>query len=158
MISRSDMRKLLWRWGACGQYIKCKQREVNMYTERQAGAVESAIRAKAISGMPKGTAVADPTQKAALKLYELAAAYEQRMTEIEQDIQERIQFERTIDECVDKLRPDQQRILDLRYKRRNTWAYIGERMWFSVNHAKKLEALAIDRVRKSMPIIKDDTF
>jgi DNA-directed RNA polymerase specialized sigma subunit len=143
MISRSDMRKLLWRWGACGQYIKCKQRDVNMYTERQAGAVESAIRANAISDMPRGTGISDPTQRAAIKLYELAAAYEQRITEIEQDIQERIQFERTIDECVDKLRPDQQRILDLRYKRRNTWAYIGRVMKMHQDHAKKLERDAV---------------
>ena len=142
MTNRSDIRRLLWRWGRVAESCKAKQRELEEFQNILKSCTD--LSASVIDGMPHGTNTTDPTQRAAIKLAGIAEEYEQIIEIIRREISEELRFKYSMDKAVSELPAEQQRIIELRYKRGHRWTYISLKLCFSEHHVQKLENKAVN--------------
>lgn len=102
----------LWAWGSALDDCKRKQREIQRLLE-QAETADGVLRAQALTAMPKGSDVTDPTAKAAVVRDEALRRVGQLMDEINTIMAGRADM----DAQVEQLEPHLKRLLYLRYVR-----------------------------------------
>ena len=146
---RAAIRRVLMRWGAATQLCRRKQEEIAKYR----GLIDATygLHAQQYTGMPRSGTVSDPTAMTAEHAEKLREAYKCRIADISEDIAELMDFCAAIDSILLDLPPDQQRILDLRYRRFNSvrkppWVRVGVLAGVSEEHARRLERCAIDKL------------
>ena len=146
---RAAIRRLLKRWGAATQLCKSKQEEIAQYQ----GLIDATydLHPQQYTGMPHGNNISNPTALTAERAEELRNAYRRRIDDIMDDIAELMDFCAAIDCIIVDLPPDQQRVIDLRYRRMNSarkspWARVGVLAGVSEEHARRLERCAIDKL------------
>ena len=148
MTNRSDIRRLLWRWGRVAESCKAKQRELEEFQNILKSCTD--LSASVIDGMPHGTNTTDPTQRAAIKLAGIAEEYEQIIEIIRREISEELRFKYSMDKAVSELPAEQQRVLELRYKAGHKWVYIGLKMSYSERAVRNLDEKAIKELGKQI--------
>lgn len=153
---RAAIRRLLKRWGAATQLCKSKQEEIAQYQ----GLIDATydLHPQQYTGMPYGNNVSNPTALTAERAEKLRNAYRRRIDDIMDDIAELMDFCTAIDCIIVDLPPDQQRVIDLRYRRMNSarkspWVRVGALAGVSEDHARFLERSAIDEIGKQIKII-----
>lgn len=154
---RAAVRRVLMRWGAATQLCRRKQEEIAKYR----GLIDATygLHAQQYTGMPRSGTVSDPTAMAAEHAEKLREAYKSRIADISEDIAELMDFCAAIDSILLDLPPDQQRILDLRYRRFNSvrkppWVRVGVLAGVSEDWARELERKAIDILCNAMDFKK----
>lgn len=150
---RKPVRRLLWRWGRVMEYCAARQREIEGFQEIARAARD--LPPVRLTGMPGSKAPGDPTARLAFRAEELAMRYDVTINKLIADCDRELAFKAAMDAVISDLPGEQQHILDLKYKQGWNWDYIALKMCFSVQHAKRLEAVAVDKIGES---IKVDTF
>lgn len=146
--TRQETRRLLWHWGRLEEYCREQQKEIDAYNELVAR--NTGVAAAVLSGMPHGSEITNPTQRAALELMQLAEAYADTVEITKQSLQRELRLKRCIDEMLAELSEVQREIIRLRYKGGNNWVFIGIKMNLNEIWVKKLEARAIDKISKKI--------
>lgn len=152
---RAAVRRVLMRWGAATQLCRRKQEEIAEYR----GLIDATygLHAQQYTGMPRSGTVSNPTAMTAEHAEKLREAYKRRIADISEDIAELMDFCAAIDSILLDLPPDQQRILDLRYRRFNSarkspWVRVGALVGMSEDYARSIERSAIDAIGKQIKI------
>ena len=152
---RAAIRRLLKRWGSATQLCKSKQEEIAQYQ----GLIDATydLHPQQYTGMPHGNNTSNPTALTAERAEKLRNAYRRRIDDIMDDIAELMDFCTAIDCIIVDLPPDQQRVIDLRYRRMNSarkspWVRVGALAGVSEDHARCLERTAIDAIEKQIKI------
>lgn len=141
---RARIRRLLWRWGRVMEYCAARQREIEGFKDIARAARDlPPIR---ITGLPGSKQPGDPTARMAARANELAERYDGTINKLIADCDRELAFMRAMDDLINRLPGEQQRILDLRYKQGWNWDYIALKTCFSVQHTKYLEAAAVDEI------------
>lgn len=149
---RKPIRRLLWRWGRVVEYCAARQREIEGFQEMANAARD--LQPRKLTGMPSDKKRGDPTVLLAIRAEELASRYDATINRLMADCDRELAFKAAMDNLIDRLPGEHQKILDLRYKQGCNWAFIAFKMCFSEIHVKRLEAEAIDRIE---PDIEVDT-
>lgn len=155
MADRKAIRRLLWRWGRVLDYCAARQREI-------AGFLELIDEAAEMGPPPAGGAAGrsgpgDPTGRAAVRMEELIRRYRGEVARLMAACDREMAFMAAMDAVIDNLPGEQRRVLELRYKQGARWEYIALKMCFSVQHIKRLEAIAVDEIGENISIRKDET-
>lgn len=152
---RAAIRRLLKRWGSATQLCRSKQEEIAQYQ----GLIDATydLHPQQYTGMPHGNNISNPTALTAERAEKLRDAYKRRIADIAEDIAELMDFCAAIDSILLDFPPDQQRILDLRYRRFNSvrkppWVRVGVLAGVSEEHARRLERCAIDKLIECVEI------
>lgn len=146
---RAAIRRLLKRWGSATQLCRSKQEGIAKYQELIDATYD--LHPQQYTGMPHGNNISNPTALTAEHAEKLRDKYKSRIADIAEDIAELMDFCAAIDSILLDLPPDQQRILDLRYRRFNSvrkppWVRVGVLAGVSEEHARRLERCAIDKL------------
>lgn len=155
MTDRKAIRRLLWRWGRVLEYCAARQREI-------AGFLALIDEAAEMGPPPAGGAAGrsgpgDPTGRTAVRMEELIRRYRGEVARLMAACDREMAFMAAMDAVIDELPGEQRRVLELRYKQGARWEYIALKMCFSVQHIKRLEAIAVDEIGKNISIRKDET-
>ena len=155
MTDRKAIRRLLWRWGRVLDYCAARQREI-------AGFLMLIDEAAEMGPPPAGGAAGrsgpgDPTGRAAVRMEELIRRYRVEVARLMAACDREMAFMAAMDAVIDELPGEQRRVLELRYKQGARWEYIALKMCFSVQHIKRLEAIAVDEIGENISIRKDET-
>ena len=155
MTDRKSIRRLLWRWGRVLEYCAARQREI-------AGFLALIDEAAEMGPPPAGGAAGrsgpgDPTGRAAVRMEELIRRYRVEVARLMSACDREMAFMAAMDAVIDELPGEQRRVLELRYKQGARWEYIALKMCFSVQHIKRLEAIAVDEIGENISIRKDET-
>lgn len=155
MTDRKAIRRLLWRWGRVLDYCAARQREI-------AGFLVLIDEAAEMGPPPAGGAAGrsgpgDPTGRAAVRMEELIRRYRGEVARLMAACDREMAFMAAMDAVIDELPGEQRRVLELRYKQGARWEYIALKMCFSVQHIKRLEAIAVDEIGENISIRKDET-
>ena len=150
---RNRVRGQLRRWGRTADVCKRKQAEIVEYTGLIAAA-EDMLGAQLLTGMPRGTDIGDPTANAAQRASTLRKAYQQRIDELHADICMILDFARCVDDIVDELLPEQQEVIDRRYKKRWSWDKMAIRLNMSCRQLQRIEERAVARLSDFMDFEK----
>lgn len=152
---RAAVRRLLKRWGAAAQMCRRKQEEIAEYN----GLIDATygLHAQQYSGMPHGGEVSNPTAMTAEQADKLREAYQRRIADIADDIAELMDFCAAIDGLLLDLPEDQQRVIDLRYRRfnntqHNLWVRVARLAGMSEDNARLLERKAVDTLSKEIDV------
>ncbi len=152
---RAAVRRLLKRWGAATQMCRRKQEEIAEYN----GLIDATygLHAQQYSGMPHGGEVSNPTAMTAEQADKLREAYQRRIADIADDIAELMDFCAAIDGLLLDLPEDQQRVIDLRYRRfnntqHNLWVRVARLAGMSEDNARLLERKAVDTLSKEIDV------
>lgn len=152
---RAAVRRLLKRWGAATQRCRRKQEEIAEYN----GLIDATygLHAQQYSGMPHGGEVSNPTAMTAERADKLREAYQRRIADIADDIAELMDFCAAIDGLLLDLPEDQQRVIDLRYRRfnntqHNLWVRVARLAGMSEDNARLLERKAVDTLSKEIDV------
>lgn len=152
---RAAIRRLLKRWGSATQLCKSKQEEIAQYQ----GLIDATydLHPQQYTGMPHGNNISNPTALTAERAEKLRNAYRRRIDDIMDDIAELMDFCTAIDCIIVDLPPDQQRVIDLRYRRLNSackspWVRVGALAGMSEDYARSIERSAIDAIGKQIKI------
>lgn len=153
--TRAAIRRLLKRWGRTAQMCKGKQEEIERYNcliDATYG-----LHAQQYSGMPHGGEVSNPTAMTAEQADKLREAYKGRIADIVEDIVELTEFCAAIDSLLLDLPEDQQRVIELRYKRfnstrHNPWVRVARFANMSEATAKRAERNAVDTLSKEIDV------
>ncbi|PWM62177.1 MAG: hypothetical protein DBX63_06635 [Clostridia bacterium] len=153
--TRAAIRRLLKRWGAAAQMCRRKQEEIAEYN----GLIDATygLHAQQYSGMPHGGEVSNPTAMTAEQADKLREAYQRRIADIADDIAELMDFCAAIDGLLLDLPEDQQRVIDLRYRRfnntqHNLWVRVARLAGMSEDNARLLERKAVDTLSKEIDV------
>lgn len=153
--TRAAIRRLLKRWGAAAQMCRRKQEEIAEYN----GLIDATygLHAQQYSGMPHGGEVSNPTAMTAEQADKLREAYQRRIADIADDIAELMDFCAAIDGLLLDLPEDQQRVIDLRYRRfnntqHNLWVRVARSAGMSEDNARLLERKAVDTLSKEIDV------
>ena len=153
--TRAAIRRLLKRWGAAAQMCRRKQGEIAEYN----GLIDATygLHAQQYSGMPHGGEVSNPTAMTAEQADKLREAYQRRIADIADDIAELMDFCAAIDGLLLDLPEDQQRVIDLRYRRfnntqHNLWVRVARLAGMSEDNARLLERKAVDTLSKEIDV------
>lgn len=153
--TRAAIRRLLKRWGAAAQMCRRKQEEIAEYN----GLIDATygLHAQQYSGMPHGGEVSNPTAMTAEQADRLREAYQRRIADIADDIAELMDFCAAIDGLLLDLPEDQQRVIDLRYRRfnntqHNLWVCVARLAGMSEDNARLLERKAVDTLSKEIDV------
>lgn len=150
-ISREDaekLRRLLWRWGNTPYFVQRKEREIKQFQEAINDAYET-LQAQRITDMPRGSGAAQSSVERAVEAAQHRRdQYEQCVETIGQEIDQSIALKLAIDEGFSTLEPDEQRVLQLRYIDSHRWEYIGLKMNFNDQHARRIERRALDKLAR----------
>lgn len=155
MTDRKAIRRLLWRWGRVLDYCAARQREI-------AGFLMLIDEAAEMGPPPAGGAAGrsgpgDPTGRAAVRMEELIRRYRGEVARLMAACDREMAFMAAMDTVLDTLPGEQRRVVELRYKQGCRWEYIALKMCFSVQHIKRLEAIAVDEIGGNISIRKDET-
>lgn len=150
MVERSHMRRLLWRWGRVLEYCKAKQREMSDYKDMEES--QRGLSAQKLTGMPRGTDPGRPTEKAALRLNHLADVYAESVIQLVHQCENEMRFMRVLDELIEELPTEHQKVLELRYKGGHGFQYIAFKMAYSTDRAKHIDTEAVDILRQSVEV------
>ena len=150
---RDRVRGQLRRWGRTADVCKRKQAEIVEYAGLIAAA-EDMLGAQLLTGMPRGTDIGDPTANAAQRASTLRKAYQQRIDELHADICMILDFARCVDDIVGELLPEQQEVIDRRYKNRWSWERVAARLHMSDRQARRVEERAVGRLAGYMDFNK----
>lgn len=115
------------------------------------------LHAQQYSGMPHGGEVSNPTAMTAEQADKLREAYQRRIADIADDIAELMDFCAAIDGLLLDLPEDQQRVIDLRYRRfnntqHNLWVRVARLAGMSEDNARLLERKAVDTLSKEIDV------
>lgn len=152
---RDRVRGQLCRWGQTTAICKRKQDEISGYLGL-IDAAEDAIGAQKLTGMPHAGRISDPTASAAVRAETLKKLYRQRIEELQSDICMLLDFARLMDEIIDELTPDEQQVLDRRYKCRWGWDKMARKLYRSERSLRRVEARAVDKLVGCMDFTKMD--
>lgn len=155
MADRKAIRRLLWRWGRVLEYCAARQREI-------AGFLMLIDEAAEMGPPPAGGAAGrsgpgDPTGRAAVRMEELIRRYRGEVARLMAACDREMAFMAAMDAVIDNLPGEQRRVVELRYKQGCRWEYIALKMCFSVQHIKRLEAIAVDEIGGNISIRKVET-
>lgn len=153
--TRAAIRRLLKRWGAAAQMCRRKQEEIAEYN----GLINATygLHAQQYSGMPHGGEVSNPTAMTAEQADKLREAYQRRIADIADDIAELMDFCAAIDGLLLDLPEDQQRVIDLRYRRfnntqHNLWVRVARLAGMSEATARRMEHEAVNALSKEIDV------
>lgn len=155
MTDRKAIRRLLWRWGRVLDYCAARQREIMGFMALIEDAAE--IGPPPIGGGNGRIGPGDPTGRAAVRMEELSIRYRGEVARLMAACDREMDFMAAMDAVMDDLPGEQRRVLELRYKQGARWEYIALKMCFSVQHIKRLEAIAVDAIGENISIRKDET-
>ena len=150
MTDRKVIRRLLWRWGRVLDYCAERQREIDGFMELIRGIEEP----QAIQAGPGKTGPGDPTGRLAVRVDELAARYRGEAQRVLDACDKELAFLKAMDEAIAELPGDQRRVLELRYRQGCRWEYIALKMCFSVQHVRRLDAAAADKLAEDISVEK----
>ena len=150
MTDRSQMRRLLWRWGRSMEYCKTKQREMEDYQDM--ADAQRGLASQQMTGMPHGSAISKPTERAAVRMNGLADVYAMRAADLAGDCETEMRFTRIMDELIEELPSEHQKVLELRYKGGHGFQFIAFKMNYSADRAKHIDAEAVDRLRQCVEV------
>lgn len=142
---RQRVRRLLWRWGGATAYCARCHREIADYNELIASAVD--LRARDVTAVV-GSEVADPTARAAERLARLHDRYQERVAELTEDIDKRLEFAAAMDDAMTCLGQAQHEIITLHYKHRDPYEVIARQAGYCVDRVKQIERAAVDKLRE----------
>lgn len=147
--ARKKMRMLMARWGRvadmCEDKIHDVQRFGRLIDDIDGMLCKSDVRVS-------GGAIPDPTASAAENLISLKGNYQRVIEDRTQECKNETAFMHSINEVVDELKPEQQRILCLHYKDRKQWNAIARKMSISESHARLIEREALDELTKRITV------
>lgn len=147
---RRQIRRLLWRWGRVTEFCARRHHDIEEFNELIESVAD--IRPQQLSGMPHGGGTSDPTQRAAFAMDGLKERYEARVSELAEDIQKELDFAKAIDGAVKVLDAAEMGIIELRYKKGKRYEQIAEDTRYSVDHVKRIEREAIDKLSEEIKI------
>lgn len=152
MTDRKAIRRLLWRWGRVLDYCAARQREI-------AGFLMLIDEAAEMGPPPAGGAAGrsgpgDPTGRAAVRMEELIRRYRGEVARLMAACDGEMAFMAAMDTVLDTLPGEQRRVVELRYKQGCRWEYIAVKMCFSVQHVRRLDAAAADKLAEDISVEK----
>lgn len=142
---RETLVRRLWEWGGTLNGCERRRHEIKRLLS-QAGDAEGILRARALTGMPRGDGMGDPTAKAVLMREGALRRVDELTAEINQIMARKAQMDAAVRALPDNL----QRLLYMRYVRGWTTSYRipqmlhADRRTISRWHARALEMLSHD--------------
>lgn len=131
---RDYIKKRLAGYYQMAEEIKDVEAEMEELEDRM-----DAIRAHAITGMPRGSAVDDPTSSMAIKAASLKEHYE---TLKERELGRRLEIEAMIAD----LEPIERRVIRLRFMEGLPWASVNQKMIYSARQVQRFYGSALNKL------------
>lgn len=150
---RAYVRRLLKRWGSATNICRSKQAQIAEYNGLLDAVTD--IRPARLTGMPRGSGVSDSTVITAQQREKLRALYQVQIDDILSEVAELLDFVRCLDDLVRELSTDEQRILDLRYRRfwrKDGWCKVARVMSMSERTARRTETSAVDKLTDKISV------
>ena len=151
---RRRIRRLLWRWGRVTAYCARRQRDIEDFQQLIARATD--IHPQALTGMPHGSAISDPTERAASMVAQLKERYETRIEGLTADINEELRFSDAMDVAMQSLDGKEAAIVELKYKREYSTERISTATHYSASRIEQIERGAVDKPRAYITTEEDE--
>ena len=145
---RKGTRMLLMQWGCSEEYVARMERKRKALKIWADDALDT-LRAQNLSGMPgggRGSDLADVVANAMRR----AEIYQDRLAEIDREIQDHLRMCSVIDRAVHALSPVAQRVIENRYVCGMSWRLIALRMNYDERQVRRIDAQAVDLIDKSL--------
>lgn len=143
---RKKVRRLLWRWGRVTVYCARRQKDIAEFSEL----IDSIgdIKPQAITGMPRGSGISDPTQLSAEKLTAIKERYADWIGNLQTDVECELRFCSAMDDVIKILDVSETAVIELRYKRGMQYPDIAKKTHYSDAQVENIERAAIDKLRE----------
>lgn len=149
---RHKMRRLLWSWGQTLEYIERKREEQRAFFSWADDAANT-LKAQAVSDMPRGGKKSDMLDEIA-RVKKEREMYKEAARRVNDDIAERLELKRIIDEHVKALGAREQRVIELRYQGGHTsWRYIALKMCYDESAVRRIESTAVDKLIRNTGLL-----
>ena len=145
---RRSTRMLLMQWGCSEEYVARLERKRKALKIWADDALDT-LRAQNLSGMPGGGRGGDLADVVANAMRR-AEIYQDRLAEIDREIQEHLRMCSVIDREVHALSPVAQRVIENRYVNGLSWRLIALRMNYDERQVRRIDANAVDQIEKSI--------
>ena len=145
---RKSTRMLLMRWGCSEEYVARLERKRKALKVWAEDALDT-LRAQDFSGIPGGSHSSDLADVVANAMRR-AEIYQDRLENIDREIQEHLRMCSAIDRAVHALSPVAQRVIENRYVNGLSWRLIGLRMNYDERQVRRIDAQAVDQIEKSL--------
>lgn len=147
---RRQIRRLLWRWGRVTEYCARRHHDIEEYSDLMESVAD--IKPQQLTGMPHSGKTTDTTQRAALELSGLKERYEERVSELAEEIRKELALASAIDSTMQTLNAKEQAVIDLRYKKTRQYEQIAKSTGYAEDHVKRIEREAIDKLSELIKI------
>ena len=147
---RRNIRRLLWRWGRVTEYCARRQHDIEEYNSLMENVAD--IKPQQLTGMPHAGTISDTTQRAAMQLSGLKERYEERVSELVDEIRKELALASAIDGAMQTLNAKEQAVIDLRYKKTRQYEQIAKSTGYAEDHVKKVEREAVDKLGELIKI------
>ena len=145
---RKGTRMLLMQWGSSEEYVARLERKRKALKIWAEDALDT-LRAQDYSGMPGGGRGGDLADVVANAMRR-SEIYQDRLSEIDREIQDHLRMCSAIDRAVHALSPVAQRVLENRYVCGMSWRLIALRMNYDERQVRRIDAQAVDQIEKSI--------
>ena len=142
---RQKTRKILWRWGNTINDIAKLEREREAFRRWVADAEET-LRAQNLDGMPHGNGDKGDLSDVVVNAMHRQEMYREYAEKTEASIRERLRLKSVIDELIQELRPEHERVIAYRYSDGHRWQYIAMKMGYDERQVRRIEAQAVDHI------------
>lgn len=147
---RQNVRRVLWQWGDTMRRCERKLEEIDALKRMIDDA--RGIGARTMDGMPRAGTSASPTERTAIHIENIVESFEEAIEIIRDDIAKATGMKLCIDDLVEMLSPDQQRVIEMRYIEGKSWMVIGFKMNMDESHVKYIERGAITWIIKYVEV------
>ncbi len=147
---RKDVRRILWQWGDTMRLCQRKLEEIHTLQAMIDDARH--LRAVTMDGMPRARKSGDPTANTAISMDNVITNIEAGVAKIEESIGTIMRLKVRIDDALEGLPVDQQRVIELRYKDGNSWLSIGLKMGRDESGVRWIERCAVDTLTECVDI------
>lgn len=137
-----DVKAILKRWGRSRDRIARLTGDMKEIVDRLDAVAD--IRPQNFDGMPHGTEISNPTERAAFERMQIMDECRDRMREIVDLLKDEETFELRVEGCFVFLSVPQERVVRMRYRDRKTQEAVAEYMEYSARHVQRLEHDAVE--------------
>lgn len=153
LITRPQMRAILWRWGHALETVAGYERDLKALRSMIQDAYDT-LGAPRMDGAPSGGGHADIVARASERVERRVSEYRKVEQSTLRLATERLALKRLIDVEVARLSDIEQQVLRMRYQTDNEWVYIAFKLSYSEQHVRAIETRAVDRLRGVGEIIE----
>lgn len=142
--ARNEIRRKLWQWGGTMETIRRLEQEREFYRRRVDDA-RITLKSPAITDMPKGGKGGDLSDVIVSVMRE-AERYEEQLIRIDAEIAAALAHRNRMQDCILRLTPIQQKVIQCRYADGHDWRYIGIKNNYDEASVRRIDAQAADAI------------